>query len=243
MIIRVMTFNIQHGLDYIELLNKKREINLNKVCDLIKEVDPHIISLNEVYNDTRNIQTNEQVKYISSKLGYPYFYFGKTITLKDGIDYGNALLSKYPIIEAEVHMIDDPKIKDEDVYYETRNVIASQIKINGKTITVLVTHVGLAKSEQDNAIKRIIELVEDSEKVILMGDFNMEEEDSNIIKLSKNICNTSYLIVGSKETYPSINPEKKIDYIFTKNMENIKSGVVKKIVSDHFPVFLDIKIL
>ena len=37
MIVKAMTFNIQHGLDYKELLNKKRIINLDKVCDLIKQ--------------------------------------------------------------------------------------------------------------------------------------------------------------------------------------------------------------
>lgn len=245
MIVKAMTFNIQHGLDYKELLNKKRIINLDKVCDLIKQNNPDIVCLNEVYNDTKKLETVDQTKYIANKLGYQYYYFGKAITIKESIEYGNALLSKYPIIEASIHMIDDPSIKDEDVYYETRNVIESQINIAGTIINVFVTHVGLAKQEQNNAIKKIMTLLEkvdqDNVKTILMGDFNMEESNSNIIQLIKYIDNTSYLIKGNKKTYPSIKPTVKIDYIFSKGLEILESEVVKEVVSDHFPIISKMK--
>ena len=34
---RVMTFNIQHGLNFIKLLNKERVIDLDNVINTIKE--------------------------------------------------------------------------------------------------------------------------------------------------------------------------------------------------------------
>ena len=50
-------------------------------------------------------------------------------------------------------MIPDPLVKDEDAYYETRCIIKAKVNVNSELITVIVTHVGLAKSEEENAIK------------------------------------------------------------------------------------------
>ena len=79
-----------------------------------------------------------------------------------------------------------------------------------------------------------------------MGDFNMEEDNENIISLSKLVDNTSYLIEdsikGNKLTYPSINPKIKIDYIFTKNIDVKQAKVIKEIGSDHFPVEIVVQI-
>lgn len=239
--IKIMTFNIQHGLNFIKLLNKERVIDLDKIVETIKEQQAEIIALNEVYNDIDHKVTNEQVKYLSNKLGYNYYYFGQSITIKETIGYGNAIISKYPLSNFIVHKIEDPVIKDEDVFYESRSIIECDLSISDEVIKIFVTHLGLAKSEQKNGIKKIIELIK-NEKTILMGDFNMQEDNDNIVLLSQYIDNSSYLIDGEKETYPSNNPYMKIDYIFTKNLKVKDSKVVKKIVSDHFPIVNTIEI-
>lgn len=237
--IKIMTYNIQHGLDYKKLLNKERIIDLDRICEIIKQENPDILGLNEVYNDVNNIETVEQTKYIASKLGYDYYFFGKSITIKNTIGYGNAIVSRYPIIDVILHNIEDPLVKDEDVYYETRSIIEVSIKINDKIINTFVSHFGLAKSEQLNATNKLLSLIKDKQ-TIFIGDLNMEETNENIKEISKALVNTSYLIDGNKETYPSINPKIKIDYIFTKNVENIDSKIIKEIGSDHFPVVSNI---
>ena len=236
-----MTFNIQHGLNFIKLLNKERVIDLDAVAKTIKEENADIVGLNEVYNDINHLVTNEQVKYLTSKLGYNYYFFGQSITIKETIGYGNAIISKYPLTNFVVHKIEDPIIKDEDAFYESRSIIECDLLVNNEVIKIFVTHLGLAKSEQKNGIRKIIELLK-NEKTILMGDFNMQEDNDNIISLSNYIDNSSYLIEGKKETYPSNNPNMKIDYIFTKNLKVKDSKVVKKIVSDHFPIINTIEI-
>ena len=107
---RIMTFNIQHGLNFIKLLNKERVIDLDSVVNTIKENNVDVVGLNEVYNDVNNVVTVEQAKYISEKLGYNYYYFGQSITIKETIGYGNAIISKYPLSNFVVHKIEDPII-------------------------------------------------------------------------------------------------------------------------------------
>lgn len=238
---RIMTFNIQHGLNFIKLLNKERVIDLDSVVNTIKENNVDIVGLNEVYNDVNNVVTVEQAKYISEKLGYNYYYFGQSITIKETIGYGNAIISKYPLSNFVVHKIEDPIIKDEDVFYESRSIIECNALLNDENIKIFVTHLGLAKSEQQNGVNKLMELIKD-EQTILLGDFNMEEDNDNIKLLSTKIKNNSYLIEGNNKTYPSNNPNIKIDYIFTKNILVKKCEIIKKIVSDHYPVIIDIEI-
>lgn len=238
---RIMTFNIQHGLNFIKLLNKERVIDLDSVVNTIKENNVDVVGLNEVYNDINNVVTVEQAKYISEKLGYNYYYFGQSITIKETIGYGNAILSKYPLSNFVVHKIEDPIIKDEDVFYESRSIIECNALLNDENIKIFVTHLGLAKSEQQNGVNKLMELIKD-EKTILLGDFNMEEDNDNIKLLSTKIKNNSYLIEGNNKTYPSNKPNIKIDYIFTKNILVKKCEIIKKIVSDHYPVIIDIEI-
>jgi len=238
--LRVMTFNIQHGLNFIKLLNKERIIDLDRVVQTIKDNNVDIVGLNEVYNDIEGKITNEQVIYLANKLGYDYYFFGQSITIKGNIGYGNAIISKYPLSNFRVHKIDDPIIKDEDAYYESRSIIECDLEVANSIIKVFVTHLGLAKSEQKNGINKLLALIK-NEKTILMGDFNMEENNDNIIELSKVIRNSSYLIEReNKSTYPSNNPNIKIDYIFTKNLEVESSEIIDEIVSDHCPIILDI---
>ncbi len=240
--IKIMTYNIQHGLDYKKLLNKERIIDLDKIYQVIKDEDVDLVGLNEVYNDVNNIETVEQVKYLANKLGFNYYFFGQSITVKNVIGYGNAIISKYPLINYKIHKIDDPLIKDEDTYYESRIIIECDLLINNETIKVFVTHLGLAKSEKLNGTKKLLEVIKDNEKIILLGDFNMKEDNNNILLLSKELFNTSKLIDGCKCTYTSVDPKEKIDYIFVKGIDVISSKVVKKIASDHYPVVCKIKI-
>lgn len=240
--VKVMTYNIQHGLDYLKLLNKERFIDLDKICNIIKDENPDIIGLNEVYNDIDNLKTTNQAKYIADKLGYPYFYFGKSILLKNNIEYGNAIISKYPIEKSIIRKIDDPVVKDENVYYESRIIIENNIKINDEIIKVLVTHFGLAKSEQNLATQKLLSLINDNNKYIVVGDFNMEEDNENIIKIKKVLNDSTYLLETNKLTFPSLNPKIKIDYIFTKKIKMESFKVIQKISSDHFPCVLIISI-
>ena len=94
---KVMTYNIQHGIDYIHRLSTSNvRIDLLKIASIIKDTNASIISLNEVY-DAPVKDLDKQAIFIASKLGFNYV-FGKAIDIRGG-EYGNALLSKYPILD------------------------------------------------------------------------------------------------------------------------------------------------
>lgn len=237
MLVKVMTFNIQSTRDYVN-----RNFDAHLMSRTIKKVGAEIVGLNEVRGEGKDEFFTDQVGTIASDLGYDYYYFGKAIDIKDKGPYGNAFISKYPIKSVETIMIPDPLVKDEDAYYETRCVIKACVDVLGHDLTFLVVHVGLAKSEEENAIKVLLELIEKEEgKLILMGDFNMEPTNPLIDKIRKKMFDTSPLM-QDKLTFPSINPVKKIDYIFTKNIKVKSAEVCEIVASDHFPCSMEIEL-
>lgn len=228
---KIMTYNIQHGIDYIHRLKTKEVvINLDKIAEIIKNENPDIIGLNEVY-DAPVAYLENQAKEIAEKIGY-YYYFGKAISIKGGY-YGNAILSRYPFKEIKLISIPDPKVKDEDAYYETRSMINAKINIDDKQYNVFVSHFGLAKTEQINAINTLKENINGLDSVIFMGDLNMEPNNDNLKEISKwlNTYNTV------KKSFPSNDPKIRIDYIFlSRDIKCLKSEVLDVVFSDHLPV-------
>ena len=233
--LKILTFNIQSCKDYI-----KKDFNPKVSGDAIKEINPDIVGLNEVRGKGNDEFFTNQTRTLANYANFKYYIFGQAITVLNKGPYGNAMLSKYPFTNIEIIKIPDPLVKDEDAYYESRGIIKSTIEVNGKYLNVISTHVGLARGEQKNAIATLKELIKPilvkNEPLILLGDFNMTPDDELISELKEYIDDTTDLIEGSINTFPSIDSIKKIDYIFTKNVVVKKVQVEKIVASDHFPL-------
>jgi len=230
---KIMTFNTQHCLDYIE-----QKIDFNTMAYAIKRIDPDIVGLQEMRNEGRVEEYADQVKILSELTGMPYYYFAKAIDFPDG-PYGNGILSKVPILSAEVVTIPDPEVKTGDAWYETRCVLKATLEGG---ITVLVTHVGLNRDEKENAIATILENLA-SKKCILMGDFNLHPDDPLIISIKKRMKDTADLFECPKLSCPSDDPKEKIDYIFVSSDVEIMSADIPAIVaSDHRPHIATVKL-
>ena len=235
---KIMTFNIQHCLDYnYYLANKIERINFDVMADAIKEVSPDIVGLQEVRGEGRVDSYKEQTEILSSLANMPYHFFAKAIDFADG-PYGNALLSKVPIVSKEVITIPDPEVKTGTDWYETRCVLKATLEGG---ITVLVTHVGLNRDEKENAIKTITEHIA-SEKCILMGDFNLSPEDPLLVPIREKMKDTADAFDRPKLSCPSDNPDKKIDYIFVSpDIEILSADIPAIIASDHRPHITEVK--
>lgn len=234
---KVMSYNTMHGVDHMHRMKTKETVvNLDGIVSVIAKYAPDIVGLNEMYDaPVENLEN--QVGYLANKLGYEYYYFAGAIDIKGG-KYGNGLLSRYPIKKVEKIMIPDPIIKNEDAFYETRCIIKSVIEVDGIEYNVLVSHFGLAKKEQENATETLLNEIEGLNNVIFMGDLNMTRENSNIKAIEDNLNNT---LCDESLSFPSDNPQVKIDYIFTS--KDIKYGspkILNDVFSDHLPHYVEI---
>lgn len=237
--IRVMTYNIQHG--HVHLSD---HIDVKKVCDVIKSCDPDIVGLNEVRGRGLHDDYTAQVEEMAAYLGY-HSYFGRSIYVGGTEPYGNAVLSKYPLVNCSVIRIPDPVL--EKTRMEPRTICRCVVELlkDGelRQLTVLSSHFGLSKPEQEHAVSTAVTVARDENlPFVLMGDFNVTPDDEVLEPLYKNLKNTDDILNG-RLSFPSHAPDKKIDYIFTsKNVEVKSAEIINAIASDHLPIYADIEI-
>ncbi|MBA7614243.1 hypothetical protein ES703_21506 [subsurface metagenome] len=236
---KFMTYNIHFGVGMDDLLNLERLAqNI-----LSEDIDPDIIGLQEVENGRMTSQGVDMAFWLAKRLNMYYFYFPAV----NEHAYGLALLSKYPIISAKGYHI--PSISLERVLIHGVVRLSETLEID-----VFVTHLGLIDWEENMTaqvnfvVQKANEFSETSRK-ILMGDFNLEHNSSQMIPVYAYFDDTLGGVPRPK-TFPSINLfdelTESIDYIFAAGYNTIVDGHVitnflpgnspSEFGSDHLPV-------
>ena len=226
---KIMSFNTQHCLNYLE-----DKIDYEIMADAIKICEADIVGLNEMRDEGELSDFENQTKKLSELTDLNYGYFARAIYARGGKNpYGNALISRLPIISAETIPVPDPIEKTGARHYETRCLLKA--KLDGG-ITVLIIHFGLNPDEQRNAVATVLEHLEDK-KCILMGDFNVCPSSDILNPIREKMKDTAdFFSEPSLLSYPSDEPTRKIDYIFVSPDAKVISADIPAIVaSDHRP--------
>jgi endonuclease/exonuclease/phosphatase family metal-dependent hydrolase len=228
--IKVMSYNINHGI------SRDGKLDIDAAAEVIKESGAQIIGLQEV--DSRFVRSlfKDQAKELADKLDM-YYYFGENISLL-GAGYGNAVLSKFPIITASNLQLDSKG--------EQRGVVSARIDIYGKEVNFLVTHLSLNRSIRDTQlqqIRRYIRLLE--EEVILVGDFNSIPEAGEIMYIER-ILREAGKELDKEGMYTFVMRDGtpvRIDYIFLSSDIAVSDiYTIYSDASDHLPIVGDIRI-
>jgi endonuclease/exonuclease/phosphatase family metal-dependent hydrolase len=225
--LKLMTYNIHRGI------GKNGRLDLNAVAEVIKASDATVIALQEVERHSIRTVFQDQIKQLSAKVDMNYSY-GKSINILNG-EYGNGILSKYPIEEYKVYEL--PHIS------ERRTVLRTVINVDGLKVAVYNTHLGLNASERKEQINYIKQMTsEEKLDYVLMGDMNTVSDKMPDMTEQMKDC-----ALGSEKQQQSTFVEKevqeRIDYIFVSpNMEVKDYDVVIADASDHYPVTSEVVI-
>ncbi|PWL98209.1 MAG: hypothetical protein DBY04_04680 [Clostridiales bacterium] len=243
--LKVMTYNIAGGRDYTSP-EKKKPFHPEACASVIRKVSPDICGLNEVDYKLPRSGRLKLAEVIGNMLGYES-RFAPAVTWGPGT-YGNGFLSRHPIVEFEIFPIQDPQDKSEPVYYEPRVILHAAVDFSGSVVDVYVSHFGLAKTEEESAVKTLVGILQEAKRpVILMGDFNVTP-DNPVLSPIRELLTDSFDVYPNKDastifTYPSTpeaasNPETKlkIDYIFVSRDIRVDSvEILETQESDHKP--------
>jgi len=232
--ITAMTYNICSGK------NMARERDLNFAASVIREVQPDFVTLNEVRSRTDDIGDIDQANELGRLTGY-YPLFGRSIDILGG-EYGNALLTRLPVIKYDIVHIPDftPTMKG---FYEHRTILRCVLAAGDKNVTVLCTHFGLMPSEQKSAVETVLALLAETDgPVLLMGDLNMTP-DAEILQPILYAMHDTADNRNSPLTFPSDEPRQKIDYILHSGpAKTISLRTMDTQNSDHRPLIAEIEI-
>ncbi|MBB6217929.1 endonuclease/exonuclease/phosphatase family metal-dependent hydrolase [Anaerosolibacter carboniphilus] len=227
--LNIMSFNIHHGK------NKLGFYTLDHIGKLIIDHQIDIVGLQEVDKYVVRSKFEDQVKKIASETSM-YYAFAPNMRLM-GAEYGNAILSKYPIESYQ-----NVKLPG---FREKRGLLVSKIHVGDQTINFLVTHLGLTKEEklnQFNVLRQYVEYF--GEKTILVGDFNSRPDHEGIQQIKYQLIDAA---ADTEEyyqhTYDGIVIKNRIDYIFiSPDMKATNYKVIDTNISDHLPVIASIEI-
>ena len=224
---KVVSFNTQHCLDYIE-----QKIDFEKFAETVRNLNPDVIGLNEMRGEGIASDYTDQVKILSKLTGMKYYFFAPALEITGKGPYGNGILSRIPILKAEIISIPDPKVRKYKGYYETRCILKAELEGG---VTVLVTHFGLNPDEQENAVATVLANISEK-KCILMGDFNARPDNPVLEPIKGRLFDTADKFDTEKLSFPSDVPDRKIDYIFvTHDVKVINADIPPVVMSDHRP--------
>lgn len=174
------------------------------VVDFIRKENPDILALQEVMKsddlkEPKNYRTLEELQKIFQ---YPFCENAPTFvgTRPDmpKAEFGNAVLSKLPVIGSEVTFFDVPYSADydemHDFSFSPRNLQHVEINAGGKILNVFNTQ-GIWGFDGDDNERRlkmsdiIREKYHGKQNIILCGDFNTQEHTRSMTNFEKDLKN------------------------------------------------------
>lgn len=221
--IRVLTYNIHHG-EGID-----GTVSIKRIADVIRRTEPDLVALQEVdcymprslfLNQARNLARELNIHY-SFGTNSRWFHFMK---------YGNAVLSRFPIIQSTNYPLTYKQ--------EKRGLLGVQINYGAGEIFCFSTHLGLSGRERDLQVKEILSIITGINKpLILAGDFNAGSESGEIAAMGSRLWDCTRTASDALKTFPSYNPQFKLDYIFVSpHWQVISIAAIPDLASDHLPL-------
>ena len=128
-----------------------------RIVSVIEELGCDTIGLQEV---------DYRLDYIALKLGMQAIP-GLTLERHDG-PYGNALITRRKVLDVRRLGFTYSK-------REPRNALDVDLEVEGETVRVIVTHLGLWPAERRYQVKKILSLLRQTpihERVVVLGDIN-----------------------------------------------------------------------
>ena len=242
--LRVMTYNIYGA----RATSPANAADLDAIAEVIRRQNPDFVTLNEVdvFTD-RTGKDVHQARDLAEKLGMEW-HFSKAID-RDGGEYGDAVLSKYPILETRSYRL--PCAAEQPG--EDRALCVIRVQIDGKDLYVASTHLDHLSGDASRLVQAAeIRRIRDTElegDLILCGDLNAIPSSNVIATMTSFLTNTGPI---DQYTFPSDDPSRKIDYIMyapiehfgVQNCQVVSRGdqqVGGVDASDHRPVIADIR--
>jgi len=234
--VRVMTYNIHHGE------GTDGKIDLNRIAEVINSQKADIVALQEVDRGVERTARRDLISELAALTGMKHA-FGKNIDYQGG-DYGNAILSRFPIVNDQNHHYKMLRPG------EQRGLLQVELRVAGKRLLLMNTHLD-HRPDDSERLSNIDEIAEILGRykglpVILCGDFN-DTPDSPMHQKIEEILVDSWKRGGAGQgfSFSSTQPRKRIDYIFVNKRKApmpVKAWVAESIASDHLPVVVEFKL-
>jgi endonuclease/exonuclease/phosphatase family metal-dependent hydrolase len=246
--VRLLTFNVHHGV------GRDGRHDLPRLARLLAGTGADVICLQEVdrhYGDRS--EHVDQALLLSRALDMELAW-GPAIDRDDGgggrRQYGNALLSRLPVLGGEVHPLPGGG--------EPRSALCTQLGVGGGALWVTTTHLSSASAADRAAQAAAVAGLHGREPGVLLGDLNADAGAAELDALRQHLTD-AWEVAGERSdqagrwslraqqglTHPSRRPRVRIDQVWVTPGVTVREARVLDDAgaSDHNPLLVDLEVL
>ena len=176
-------------------------------------------------------------------------------------EHGNALLSRWPVIDHQHEDMSDHR-------FEQRGLLHAEVLAYGQSVHVIVVHLGLIAASRTRQLDQLSKFIQrevpEQAPLIVAGDFNsplapvkwaqaaMKSAAKKVnTKLKTELSKTRKMasanaMLTRNATFPSRLPLVQLDHIFLRHAcevaIHVPRGRVWSQMSDHLPLIMDIQL-
>lgn len=248
--VRLVTFNTHHGV------GRDDRHDLPRLAKLLASVDADLICLQEVDRHFGDRSDDVDQPLLLSRALDMQLAWGPAIDQpRPGDDpprqYGNALLSRLPILVSDVHRLPGTG--------EPRVALRTMVELDGGALWVTTTHLTTNSAEERAAqVAAVADLhTEPMETGVVVGDFNADPDAPELGVLRQRFTDAWKLARARDDqhgwrfwsrdeghTHPAGFPRRRIDQVWVSAGVAVAGARVLDAegASDHLPLVVDLEI-
>lgn len=192
-----------------------------RVAGVIAELNCDTVGLQEVHN----LDLLARMTGMQAISGPPYVWHGRHV--------GNALLTRRKVLEVRNHDYSWPG-------HEPRTALDVDVDVDGETVRIIVTHLGLKPAERRFQVRKLLTLLKDTplyERVVVLGDINEWLPLGRPLRWLNAILGRS----PAERTFPSRWPLFALDRVWVRPRHALLAFGAHRspaavLASDHLPV-------
>ena len=214
------------------------------MAEVLRALDADVIALQEVIADASGEPERNQAQFIADRLSGYRVCFGEA-RLHRGAPYGNAILSRVPIVSSQRYDLTRHG-------RERRGCLRVDVECGGQLLHIFNVHLGTSFFERRHQGRKLISTdVLGSKELkwptIVVGDFNEWTRGLATRLMSKQYGSVqARLHLRRRRTYPGVLPVFHLDHFyFDKRLELVKAELVRTklalVASDHLPIVAEFR--
>ncbi len=238
--LRVLSYNIHKCIGGVD-----RRYQPDRVAAVIQNLDCDVVMLQEVDAGVARSNHDHQVEILGEALGLKYRTWYPNVDVRGGGQYGNAILSRYPLIEST-------NIDLTQRFKKRRSVLHGVIRVRhddvDRTVHLYNMHLGLARYERKRQLAQFLgshpfSHLHAETPVVVGGDLNDVYGGLDELLIPAGFRGSD----RRPRTFPAWGPLRALDGIFVRGrvdflgLARCDSDLARR-ASDHRPLVAEVRL-
>lgn len=253
--IRLVTLNIAHGrgLNPIQGTTSVEKLrrNLGRIAALLRRINPDVVALQEIDQHSAWAGNFDHLDYLVEHTGMPFSVFGVHNRRRGRLNlaYGNAVLSRHPILRSETVAFGDRGLGE-------KGFVFVELDVAGKRIPLVNLHLHYrSRAQRFVQMDQLLTFLTEKREThrhdwpmlpIVCGDFNTPASPTDVTNaLWSHLQELGDYTLHPRRgrTFPSLLPVRLLDFVFLPpRARTPRSRILRSALSDHRPVLVDFQL-